>query len=246
MPSKILAYKNYSKSAKALSRELGIKRIKHSGSTFVGRPEDTVINWGWSKNYLPFRDLGCTILNDPINVSLSSNKLNFFNKLGQQDWLPEFWTDPEEIPDEAFPIVCRTVLNGHSGAGIVIAASRDSLVTAPLYVKYIKKKEEYRVHVGNHQVISVQQKKRKLDHENPNWQVRNLANGFIYARSDVQPHSSVIECALDCVALLGLDFGAIDVVWNEHQQKAYVLEANTAPGLTGSTLTDYKEFFIDA
>ena len=139
MPSKILAYKNYSKSAKALSRELGIKRIKHSGSTFVGRPEDTVINWGWSKNYLPFRDLGCTILNDPINVSLSSNKLNFFNKLGQQDWLPEFWTDPEEIPDEAFPIVCRTVLNGHSGAGIVIAASRDSLVTAPLYVKYIKK-----------------------------------------------------------------------------------------------------------
>ena len=42
---------------------------------------------------------------------------------------------------------------------------------------------------------------------------------------------------------LGLDFGAVDVIWNEHESKAYVLEINTAPGLEGSTVEDYKEFF---
>src|SRR3546814_3140988 len=38
-----------------------------------------------------------------------------------EEYLPKFWTKKEDIPDEAFPIVCRTVLSGHSGVGIVIA-----------------------------------------------------------------------------------------------------------------------------
>src|SRR3546814_19093490 len=63
-----------------------------------------------------------------------------------EEYLPKFWTKKEDIPDEAFPIVCRTVLSGHSGVGIVIADNRDDLVPANLYVKYVKKKEEYRVH----------------------------------------------------------------------------------------------------
>src|SRR3546814_2808293 len=65
-----------------------------------------------------------------------------------EEYLPKFWTKKEDIPDEAFPIVCRTVLSGHSGVGIVIADNRDDLVPANLYVKYVKKKEEYRVHLG--------------------------------------------------------------------------------------------------
>src|SRR3546814_3666736 len=65
------------------------------------------------------------------------------------DWSSDVCSsDLEDIPDEAFPIVCRTVLSGHSGVGIVIADNRDDLVPANLYVKYVKKKEEYRVHLG--------------------------------------------------------------------------------------------------
>jgi D-alanine-D-alanine ligase-like ATP-grasp enzyme len=45
-----------------------------------------------------------------------------------------------------------------------------------------------------------------------------------------------------------LDFGAVDVIWNEKQQRAYVLEVNTAPGLEGQTVDDYargiKENFL--
>jgi len=38
-----------------------------------------------------------------------------------------------------------------------------------------------------------------------------------------------------------LDFGAVDVVFNSKEKLAYVLEINTAPGLTGSTLDGYVE-----
>src|SRR3546814_13722589 len=65
-----------------------------------------------------------------------------------EEYLPKFWTKKEDIPDEAFPIVCRTVLSGHSGVGIVIADNRDDLVPANLYVIYVKKKEEYSVNLG--------------------------------------------------------------------------------------------------
>jgi len=35
------------------------------------------------------------------------------------------------------------------------------------------------------------------------------------------------------------------VIWNVQENRPYVLEINTAPGLEGSTVTDYKEFFED-
>jgi hypothetical protein len=99
-----------------------------------------IINWGNSnENNFP------RTLNDSLDILGASNKLTAFMVMrdaGVQ--IPEFWTNREDIPDDAFPIVCRTILNGHSGAGIVIANNRGEIVNAPLYVKYMKKRDEYR------------------------------------------------------------------------------------------------------
>ena len=51
--------------------------------------------------------------------------------------------------------------------------------------------------------------------------------------------------AVAAVVALGLDFGAVDVVYNVKEQKAYVLEVNSAPGLSGTTLDKYVEVFKD-
>ena len=40
-----------------------------------------------------------------------------------------------------------------------------------------------------------------------------------------------------------VDFGAVDVVWNQQNGQAYVLEINTAPGLAGQTITSYANAF---
>jgi Glutathione synthase/Ribosomal protein S6 modification enzyme (glutaminyl transferase) len=142
--------------------------------------------------------------------------------------------------------VCRTVLNGHSGAGIVIANTPEELVSAPLYVKYIKKRDEFRVHVGStNQIILVQRKARRRDtpDDEVNWMIRNHDNGFVFVRKDVTPPECVLNVSVRALAVTGLDFGAIDVVYHEREDRAYVLEVNTAPGLEGSTVDDYVRFF---
>lgn len=145
-------------------------------------------------------------------------------------------------------VVERHVLNGNSGAGIRLVEPEDHLTAAPLYVKYVPKKQEYRVHVCGGEAVDVQRKARRKDVEDDaiNWKIRNHDNGFIFARNegDVTP-PDVIAQAVRSVNALGLAFGAVDVIFNEKEQKAYVLEVNTAPGLSGTTLEGYLKRFQD-
>jgi glutathione synthase/RimK-type ligase-like ATP-grasp enzyme len=244
---RILPYKQGSRSAKAIADALGGKVLKLEGSKYIRKQDDVVINWGNSNAPV---GLG-SVLNMPALVELASNKLIFFQAV-PADVIPPFWTTIEDIPDDVFEkdgmVVCRTILSGHSGAGIVLADARASLVNARLYVKYIKKQDEYRVHVGRNpngetNVISLQRKARRADVDNPNWQVRNHQNGFVYVRNNVLPPADVLRVAFKAFDATGLDFGAVDVIWNERQQKAYVLEINTAPGMEGQTIEDYARFF---
>lgn len=253
MRIRVLPYTSGSRSAKALSEALGGKVLRLVDSKFVPRPEDMVINWGNSgdstANTIGF--WGGT-LNNASLIKRASNKRKFFKLMTNEDLgsiIPQFWTNKENISNEAFPVVCRTVLAGHSGEGIHIADTRDDLVDAPLYVQYVKKKEEYRVHVGkkgeDFVTISAQRKARRLSipDEEIDWKVRNLAGGFVYTREGFTLPSSVVEAAHDCLRATGLDFGAVDVIWNATQEKAVVLEINTAPGLEGQTIQDYASFF---
>lgn len=99
------------------------------------------------------------------------------------------------------------------------------------------------MHVFNGAIIDVQRKMRNRDvpDEQVNWMVRNHSNGFIFGREGVSLPSTATQLCIDAVAELGLDFGAVDLIWNEHSDTYYVLEINTAPGLTGTTLEKYAE-----
>lgn len=251
---RVLPYRQGSRSAKALATALGGKVLKLQGSTYTPRPSDIIINWGNTTPQCQTSLYAAHLVNTGHIVRNVSNKLNFFNLMKEKqldNLIPKFWTDPDEIPDDAFPVVCRTVLAGHSGDGIHLASSRDDLVTAPLYTQYVKKKDEYRVHVGrtgsdSYITLSLQKKSREASNESPNWQVRNRANGFVYTRANCTPPLVVLDVAEAALEASGLDFGAVDVIWNEHQQRAYVLEINSAPGLEGQTVSDYANYFKDS
>lgn len=244
---RVYPYKQGSKGAKALAEAMGAKVLKHEGSKFRPKREDVVINWGSTDERAFAKYDGCVVFNPPEFVSAASNKRKFFNSLKEIDAgvnIPDFWTARADIPADAYPVVCRTVLAGHSGEGIVIANNVDELVDAPLYTKYIKKKDEYRVHVVDGNAIFVQRKARKLDVEEPNWQIRNLANGFSFVEVDkADVPREVLTQAETTTDLLELDFGGVDVIWNEREQKAYVLEVNTACGLEERTANKYAEAF---
>lgn len=127
--------------------------------------------------------------------------------------------------------------------------STDSLeeCDAPLYVKYIKKQQEYRVHVFNGSVIDVQRKMRRTDTptEEVNWKIRNHSNGFIFGREGVELPTSATDMCVAAVQAIGLDFGAVDVIYNERSDTYYVLEVNTACGLIGTTLDKYKTAILE-
>jgi len=248
---RVLPCRQGSRSARALADALGGRVLRLEGSTFRPRHDDIIVNWGNTQGVrgeiaeYPFR-----MFNTPAQIHNCSNKLHFFRRMQNEapETIPPFWTNQGDIPDDQFPIVCRTILAGHSGAGIVISDRRDDLVPASLYVKYIRKQDEYRVHCGllpsgDFRIISLQRKARDPNNENPNWQVRNHDNGFIFVRGGVVAPPSVLAVAESALRAAGLDFGAVDVIFNARQERAYVLEINTAPGLEGQTIEDYADFF---
>lgn len=250
MPTYIYSWNAHSEGAIALKDAMGITKIKNENSRFVGSQRKRVINWGSSQ--VSPEVAKCNIINKPEVVRIASNKLDFFRKVSEHnnDILPPWTVDQAEAIRwcaEGKVVVARTILNGHSGSGIVIMDRDhpDGFVRAPLYTEYVKKTEEYRIHVVGNEIIDQQRKvlsKQKADSgDDINWKIRNLANGFIYQRENIRPPDEVRTAAIEAIRHSGLDFGAVDIVYNDKRKgvKAFVLEVNTAPGLTGTTVQNY-------
>lgn len=244
MPVYVYPYKQGSASARLLAENIGAKRIKREGSRFKGSPDKIVINWGCSE--LPEEVLKCQVINHPDKLSNATNKLKFFQEVENQVNIPRYTTDIAEAREwlgGGKTVVERHKLTGNSGEGIRLVEPDGELQQAPLYVQYVPKREEFRIHVMKGKVVDVQRKARRRDVEDDevNWKIRNHDNGFIFQRNDVLcPEEVTNQAVLACEAV-GLDFGAVDIIYNERQGKAYVLEVNCAPGLTGSTLDGYTE-----
>lgn len=244
----IYSHSKHSNGCKNLSEALNIFRIKHTSSKFKGRENKIIINWGAS--VLSSEISKCNVLNKAEAVSIAQNKLSLFELLSENKNIniPEFTTDINTAKgwiDNAKTVVARELLRGSSGRGIKIVIDKKELKHAPLYTQYIPKKEEYRVHIVDGKVIDIQKKGIKTDYpkEEINWKVRVHDNGFIYMREGINIPEDIPRQALLAFNKTELDFGAVDVIYNDKKSKAYVLEINTAPGLEGITIQKYKEAF---
>lgn len=244
----LYAYNSNSEGAVELCNALDIRRIRHRGSNYVGGIHKTVINWGAS--VLPESVIRSRILNPSAIISIMSNKRAFFEAMEDTDCAVPEWTIDRAVAlrwlENGSLICSRAILNGHSGNGLTIHTSPEFLIDAPLYTKYVKKKAEYRIHFVDGQIIDIQRKIKRPEFQGlVNWHIRSHNNGFIFVRNGVQETLSVdvLAQANHCISNCGLDFGAVDVIYNEQQNRAYVLEVNTAPGITGETVVNYAQAF---
>lgn len=263
----LLPHNPVSEGAANLAAEMNITRIKREKSRFKYQPDTTIINWGCTTcpTHIP---IFANVINKFENVAKASDKLVALDMMQKCDVpIPEYTTDRDTAMDwyyDGNSIVVRHILNGHAGKGIEFLDGGNGDIDpadfphAPLYVSYIPKKSEYRVHVVDGNVIDVTRKtlKEGADNVNVNWKIRNLDNGFIFSRynknfPDGQGHpkeemyvcpNSVKTVAKMAVEALGLDFGAVDVIWNEKYKKAYVLEVNTAPGIADTATERYAHY----
>ena len=252
---KLYPYKVGSESATALAQILDVLRIKPEG-TYVPKVGHKVINWGNGR--IPgwigtANTRGVIILNKPAAVNVASNKLTALQALRNAGVaVPEFTTDfgaARQWLRGGYTVVERHELRGNSGEGIRIVNLDDTemandLQTAPLYTKFIPKSNEFRVHVFRGKVIDYIEKKKLTTDRRPanfNKYVSSINCGWVFSRTDVRDMPEVRAIALKAVAALGLDFGAVDIVFENGMP--FVLEVNTAPGLSGTTLVNYANAF---
>lgn len=232
--------------------DANITLLKSDGtSRYRPRRGDVVINYG-NRRYDTNFFGQATVLNPVAALNRAANKLQAFNTLSQAGVPTVEYTIQQQIAqtwvNEGAVVYARTVLNGHSGGGIVVHTAENSTVgAAPLYTKGITaQRREWRVHVFEGKISYVQLKRRRNGYrEDPNYRedVRNHSTGWIYATADITPSDAVLRAAFDAVTALGLNFGAVDLI--SRGDEAWVLEVNTAPGLTGTTLETYQHNFIE-
>lgn len=259
----IMPYNMASESAKILAEKLRCIRIRRENSRYRYKEDHTVINWGCPERpeHIP---ADAKVINQFDAVKRACDKKKAFRVLSGNGIQTPDVTESKEMARAwligGSCVLARTILNGHGGKGIVIMESPDDLIDAPLYTRYIPKKSEWRIHVFHGVVIDATRKVLSEDHpdkENVNWKVRNHDNGFIFQRynpkklnpdgeptleRDLIPASAKAQ-AISAVAALGLDFGAVDIIYNASMKRAFVLEVNTAPGVAETTSDIYTQFF---
>ena len=215
MRVKLYPYKTASESARILKDEL-VRRWNNSFdtrgynspliiSTIARRtyPEsDVIINWG-NSNLPSLFEWQDKDLNHPLAVKRASNKLSTFSTLTLASIsIPQYTTHTLEATSwasDGHTVVVRHRLNAHSGEGIRLFTPADYIEgliipEAPLYVKYKKKRSEYRVHVFNGRVIDIQEKRKQIDFDRTDLQskIRSHSNGWVFCREDIQPYSTTL------------------------------------------------------
>lgn len=104
------------------------------------------------------------------------------------------------------------------------------------FMEFVDAPREYRCHIFKGKSIRISEKEFFTDD--------NGQRDYVTIRPD-RPVRRVREAAKQAVEALGLDFGAVDVLARgDDNDKVWVLEVNTAPGLGGSMPRVYAETFL--
>lgn len=185
----------------------------------------------------------------PFTLRAGTDKLTQFRTYQNAGVsIPEFTTErivAENWLRDGDTVLARTMLHGSEGRGIVVMEPGGPFTEAPLYTKYVKKKKEFRVHVLFGQVIDVQEKRKKANYDGQrDSRIRNVANGYVFCRDNITEPQQLRELSVRATNALGYQLGAVDVVYNEHHGRCYVLEVNSTPGMEGTTLQSYANAIV--
>lgn len=233
--------------SRQLARRLGIRRV------VVGRrplpPINNLINWGCTE--IPGLRGGTTIFNDPRAVQVAVDKVATLRRLSDANISTiEFTTEATGANrwlEKGNTVFGRTLTKSSGGKGIELYIRERGIQrvgSAPLYTRFWKCDRELRVHVVGNEVVDFAEK-RRVRTENPKpdrYWIRTHNNGWIYAREGARCTQKVKDLCIQAIRVLGLDFGAVDVRVRDGGE-ARILEVNTAPGITGTTVNSYAAAF---
>ncbi|QBQ76513.1 hypothetical protein PQC57_gp085 [Escherichia phage vB_EcoP_WFI101126] len=227
-----------------------VMSLVSEGSRYRSRVGDIVVNYG-NRRYNDAFFGGATVLNSVVALNRAANKVAAFNALRLAEVKTVEYTTDRELAlnwNQNEIVYERGTLTGHSGEGITVRLPREGIADAPLYTKGIQgPRREWRVHVFEGVITYVQKKIRRNGYRDLSTyreDIRNHHTGWVYSSNfqDAPPDQVLIQ-AHKAVSALGLNFGAVDLI--SKNTNAWVLEVNTAPGLTGTTLETYTHNIVE-
>jgi Glutathione synthase/Ribosomal protein S6 modification enzyme (glutaminyl transferase) len=240
----IIRRTSVSDGARALKDSLNTALVptKLSDKSTYTRPY-LIVNWGGT-SAVGGVGVGTKVLNNPEVVSVARNKLATFTKLREAGFtnLPDFWTIPPTDEQRGKSIILQRTVDGQSGSGIKIKRPGEALTAAPMYVRYVPKLQELRIHVMNGKAIAVQQKRKVDGREQSDDEalIRSHHNGWIFAVNDINHEAAEAAkpVAIEACRILGMDFGAVDIIIPKSKtpKPPVFLEVNTRPGLESPTV----------
>lgn len=221
------------RTGRAVAQALGIE----SGTGLRGRDPEVVIRWGSQRRVRQ----GRRVINVRSALAVASDKFRTLEALAEAGiGVPEFTLERWRAVgwSQAGHTVLGRTRHGRAGNGIHVYGPG----VAPefgheLYTKLIPASNEYRVHVVGGEVIRCQQK--QLTAGVAPGVIRSHESGYVFVGlQSFRLHQRRYDAAIEAVAALGLDFGAVDLLIGEDGE-TYVLEVNTAPGCSPMTLNAY-------
>ncbi len=251
MPSRpiLFPYRIHSTGARALAKALNTICVYPDGQ-YHPKKAHTILCWGASSNPRWWhKTAGATVLNPPHRIAIAINKLRTFEKLEKLGINTPPWTRDRvkalEWQAKERIVVCRKSLTSSAGRGIVVADKSIKLPECYLYTQHVRHKHEFRVHVFNNKVIDVSEKRKRSEFDKERGKLESLIrswdNGWVFCHEDVHAPAAVIKESLRAIQSLELDFGAVDVGYREKDEKAFIFEVNTAPGIEGQTIERYAQ-----
>lgn len=231
---------------KSLANALGyVGRSERRALAKPNVPSDIpVILYGVTDIRLNLKIKGNKVLNPIEAIRAASGKMGALKKLDAANVLtvPTF-----KATTEVRPVYARKFIH-HGGTDIVVVHKGENVPpTADFCTAFVPSTGEYRVHVLKDRIVHAQRKRlpedTAVDKEEKDFPIRNHLRGWKFISYEPKDLDSLLyTTAVMAVATLGLDFGAVDILYGK-DKKYYVLEVNTAPGLEAISLAKWVEAF---
>ena len=224
----------------------------------AGEKPKLVINLGVTDD-LPYDG---EIINTQDMVRAASNKKKARQTFAEQGVpAPELFLKPSDVSKDDLPVVGRTSYH-HKGQGFWFCKSlsqvkKASKEGATHFMEFVSNTREYRVHSfvkmksrnlspdergPDHYVsIKISEKRWTAEGEpDPSEPQKNHEFGwtFMAPKERREEELDVVRyAAKQAIAALGLDFGAVDVMYRVRAKQPYVLEVNSTPSLSDENAT---------
>lgn len=217
-------------------RNLGLECIRvYPDGKYVPQKSDLIIDWGCSR--IPSWKPSGEVLNHWNYIPVAIDKRESFIQFAQDRVdIPAFTLSfplAQTWIAKDIPVVQRTTVTSSKGKGASVVRKAEQLnESCKLFVTFIDKKQEFRIHVFNGNIIDYHEKIYKGKGKVPDIMSspEDMQGGdWEWTRKTFVPANAKIA-AIRAVKSLYLNFGGVDVI-TDQKGNSFVLEVNTAPWL---------------